>query len=190
MNINNILHNLGRYWFLILVVVLVVWGVIGDSGSSSTLPPPAPATAQVAPSTALPLPANIVSLSTGTVIKRVPTYLQGDGELNIDNGTGYDAVAKLIRNGTSVFTVYIKTGTKYTIKNISDGTYWLAFTQGINWDSTTKKFTNSNSSSSFDSTFDYETTDTQYTTYEITLNPVVGGTAETSSVNSDQFDAY
>lgn len=190
MKIENIQHTLGRYWFLILVAVLIVWGLIDDSSSDSTLPAPAPVAEQAAPQEPLP-PA--VSLANGTIIKRVPAYLQGDGELTISNGTAYDAVAKLITNGasgTSVLTAYVKAYSDYTMQNIGDGSYRLIFAQGTDWDSDTKTFTRDRSYSSFDDSFEFETSDTQYTTYSITLNAVEGGTAETSNVNEDQFDAY
>lgn len=191
MNINKIIHTIGRYWFLLLIVVLVALGAFSGDSSSSSLPPPVVLTNPMPNQSAtLPIPTNAVSLPTGTVLKRLPSHLQGEGTLEIDNGTNQDAVAKLITGGTSVYTVYIKANSNYTIKNISDGIYWLAFTQGTDWDSSTKKFTRNNSFSSFQDTFDFETSSTQYTTYSITLNPVVGGTARTDTVNGDQFSAY
>ncbi len=170
------------------MAVLVVWGLIDDS--SSALPPPATQEEQLAQQVSL---APAFSLPTGTVLKKNPAYMQGDGELTISNGTQYDAVAKLITNGssgTSVFTVYVKAHDDYVIKNILDGSYRLAFAQGSNWDSASKEFTRDESFSSFDDAFDYETTSTQFTTYSITLNAVDGGTAETSAVDPNQFAAY
>lgn len=189
MNINKIVHVIGRYWFPLLVVIIIAWSLLsGDSTSS--LPPPVVTSPAVNPFDVLPPTTNAVSLPTGTVLKRLSGHLQGNGTLEIDNGTSQDAVAKLITGGTSVYTVYVKANSNYTIENISDGTYWLAFSGGINWDSSTKKFTQNISFSSFKDTFDFETTATQYTTYSITLNPVAGGTAQTDTVNSDQFSAY
>jgi len=127
-------------------------------------------------------------------IKKNGVYLRGDGTLEVKNGTNLDAVAKLIRGGSSVLTVYIKANSVYMIADISDGVYWLAFAQGLNWNSTTKKFQRNTQYSVFDETFDFITTEDSryyhYTAFEVTLNPVVGGTAETSSVDPTQFDAY
>ena len=135
------------------------------------------------------------SLDNGYVLKQKASgYFDGDGQLLIKNGTSYDAVAKLIRNGTSVFTVYIKAQSNYSITKISDGTYWLAFMQGTDWDTTNRTFVRNTSYQSFDDTFDFTTTeDDQYVHYSkftITLNPVVGGTAETTHVDPSQFNAY
>ena len=104
------------------------------------------------------------------------------------------AVAKLVRGGSSTFTVYIKANSNYTITDISDGIYWLVFAQGLDWNSTTQKFRRNVQYSAFDKTFDFTTTkDYQYFYYsefEVTLHPVIGGTAETSSVDPEQFNAY
>jgi hypothetical protein len=179
-------HSIGRYWFLILIVIVVIWAAVAsgnsDSSSSSLPPPVAVPVATV--------PVDPVSLSTGTILKQRSAYLQGDGTLTVSNGTDGDAVIKLINGGTSVFTVYIKKGDSYNIKNISDGSYRVAFDQGTNWDSATGTFTNDEGSQFFEDVLDYATTDSQYTTYNLTLNPVEGGTAQTNTVNSNQFSQY
>ncbi|MFA6554276.1 MAG: hypothetical protein WCS89_02095 [Candidatus Paceibacterota bacterium] len=134
------------------------------------------------------------SLDNGYVFKKVSSYLDGDGQLLIKNGTSHDAVAKLLRNGTSIFTVYVRAENTYTITNISDGKYLLAFMQGVDWDTVNKTFVKSANSQSFDDIFDITTTeDSQYVKYSkftITLNPVIGGTAETSYMDPAQFNAY
>lgn len=138
------------------------------------------------------------SLPNGTVLKRNWTYLQGDGELSISNGTSHDAVAKLIRNGTSVFSVYIRANSKYTITGISDGYFDLLFALGNNWSTSEKRFLSNSGYEKFDDGFTYTTTTyqegdyehTRYSTYEVTLNPVIGGTAETSTVDPGQFNSY
>ena len=129
-----------------------------------------------------------------SIFKKNNIYIKGDGELQINNGTSLDAVAKLIRGGTSVLTVYIKANSNYTMLNISDGTYWLAFAQGLDWDSTTKKFRRNKQYSVFEETFNFITTeDSNYyypSGFEVTLNPVIGGTAETEDIPGSQFDQY
>jgi hypothetical protein len=185
---------LNRYVAILLGVIFVVWISASDDASYNSggtkAPLPAP-TQQVSnnPSN-LDLSAFDVSLTNGTILKKNSIYLRGDGELQIKNGTSLDAVAKLIRGGASVLTVYIKANSTYTMTGISDGIYWLAFAQGSNWDSTTQSFRRNAQYSAFEETFDFATTNTQYTIFEVTLNPVIGGTAETSSVDPSQFNAY
>ncbi len=189
LTIKDVLRFVSRFWFLLLIGGLMLWGVL-DSGTSTPLPPPSTTAQTEQESTYKPdlTPGN--SLPTGTVIKKRSAYLQGDGQLQISNGTNYDAVAKLIRDGASVLTVYIKANSTYTMENISDGTYWLAFAQGTDWNATTKKFNRNTQTSAFDDTFVFETTDTQYSGWEVTLNPVTGGTAQSSDVDPAQFDQY
>jgi len=184
-----------KYFVILLGIIFVIWIFSGDESSYNSggpkipLPPPIEQTSndsvEVAP---LILPA--VSLSNGAILKKIITYAQGEGELQIKNGTGLDAVAKLIRDGTSILTVYIKANSTYTIRNISDGIYWLAFGQGLDWDSTTQKFRRNTQHSVFEDIFDFITTYDEYTIFEVTLNPVIGGTAETNDIPESQFDQY
>ncbi len=195
-----------------LRIALVVGSIVffflllasGDSNipTPAPLPPPQVEVASTNASPVAPTPAATpsatppvvttppVSLANGTILKSRSAYLSGGGELKIRNGTNEDAVAKLIIDGTSVFTVYIKANSSYTMKNITDGTYWLAFAHGTDWDKEDAIFRRGASYSSFEETFDFETTETQYTIFEVTLNAVVGGNAETETVNSAQFNAY
>lgn len=188
--VKDVLRFVARWWFWLIIVGLMIWGAFEDSGTSTPLPTPNTVAQSQQESTYVPdlTPGN--SLPTGTVLKKRSTYLQGDGELKISNGTSYDAVAKLIRDGASVLTVYIKANNTYTMKNISDGTYWLAFVQGTDWNAETQKFNRNAHASAFDETFEFETTATQYSGWEVTLNPVAGGTAQSSDVDLTQFDQY
>lgn len=189
---NNFLSLLRRFWFLALIGVLIIIGMFDDSSSGTTAPlPPPSATAQSEQvSDYQPDLTPGVSLPTGTVIKKRSAYLKGEGELKISNGTSYDAVAKLIRDGASVLTVYIKAGSTYSMTDISDGTYWLAFAQGTDWNATDQKFNRNAHFQAFDETFDFVTTDTRSAGWEVTLNAVSGGTASASDVDPNQFDQY
>lgn len=184
-----------KYSAILLGVIFVVWIFSGDEssynsgGTKDSLPPPIKQISNDSQLEFAPL-SPAVSLSDGAILKKNSAYLQGDGELQIKNGTGLDAVAKLIRGGTSILTVYIKANSTYTMRNISDGIYWLAFAQGLDWDLITKKFRRNTQYSVFEDTFDFTTTYSQYTIFEVTLNPVIGGTAETNDILGNQFDQY
>jgi predicted nucleic-acid-binding Zn-ribbon protein len=133
-------------------------------------------------------------LTNGTVLKKNLVYFQGDGTLFIDNGTDRDALAKLITSNQSIFTVYIRSRNTFTISNISNGYYDLAFSLGNNWDSNKQAFTVSQSFEKFDDSFDFTTRETDdgfyYTKFSVTLNPVFDGTARTESVGSNEFNNY
>jgi hypothetical protein len=195
-NWGKLLFN--RYTIILIGVIFVVWISAGDGTSYSggtKAPLPAPVQQNTTDDIVEYTPSTpAVSLVNGTTLKKSSSYIQGYGKLHIDNGTNLDTVAKLIRGGSSVLTVYIKANSSYTMTGISDGIYWLAFAQGLDWDSSTQKFNRNVQYSAFEETFDFETTeDSQYYYYpefEVTLHPVVGGTAETNSVDSAQFNAY
>lgn len=183
---------------ILLGIIFVIWMFSDDEysyDSSSTKAPLPPPIKQISnDSVELASFSPAVSLSNGTILKKNSAYLQGDGELQIKNGTDLDAVAKLIRSGTSILTVYIKANSTYTTRNISDGICWLAFAQGLDWDSTIQKFKRNTQYSAFEDTFDFTTTeDGQYyynSIFKVTLNPVIGGTAETNDIPGNQFDQY
>lgn len=189
---------LNRYTAILFGIIFVVWisaggGTSYSSGTKAPLPTPTQQDpiddiVEYPPST----PA--VSLANGTILKKSSLHIQGYGKLHIDNGTSLDTVAKLIRGGSSVLTVYIKANSSYTMTGISDGVYWLAFAQGLDWDSSAQKFNRNVQYSAFEETFDFETTEDSryyyYPEFEVTLHPVIGGTAETDSVDPAQFNAY
>ena len=80
-----------------------------------------------------------------------------------------------------------RSGTSYTVKEIKDGVYVLFFSYGTDWDDGLKKFVGKTTYERFEETLDFVTTSIQYTTYSVTLNPVIGGTADTEYLNEDEF---
>ena len=140
------------------------------------------------------------SLPNGTIINSNPYYLDGLGEFKIDNGTDRDAVVKLVNTDIekSVFTVYVKSKNIYRIKKICDGTYKLLFNIGQDWDKINKRFTVNNSYSKFRKLYNFETheqtyydkIETKYSTFEITLHSVIGGSAKTDNIDPKEFENY
>lgn len=138
----------------------------------------------------------IISLPNGTIINSVPGYFNGLGKLSIENGTDLDSVAKLINSSKkSIFTVFIKADNNYTINGIVIGRYELFFAHGRDWNSSTNSFLLNRSFSKFEDSFDFTVHDEYrsdgtyqvYSTYDVTLHPVVGGKAKTDSVSEDEF---
>jgi hypothetical protein len=150
----------------------------------SPTPPPAP--------TRVP-----VSLANGTNITPPAPGPAGLGKLTIKNGTSRDAVAKLVTGTTDPKTwqtqrfVYVKANNSVTMEGIRVGTYRLAFMSGVDWDANGRKFLREVSTSLFDDPFEFreERTErgTRFSTMEVTLNPVAGGTATTSAVPEGAF---
>lgn len=143
---------------------------------------------------------NVVSLNNGTVLSQNATFFKGLGSLEIDNGTGSDAVAKLAStiNNKSVLTVYVKKNSKYTISNVRDGIYKLVFNLGEDWDKDKRKFLQNNSYSIFEENFDFTTSyhivddykRTEYSIFRVTLNSVLGGTAQTDAIDPSEFERF
>jgi Ig-like domain from next to BRCA1 gene len=126
-------------------------------------------------------------LETGTIVHQAGAR-NGDGQLGIENGLDLDAVAVLQRNDSAVlFAVYVRGRDSFTLTNIPDGTYDLYFTLGEDWDSTNAKFTRRRNLSRFDDLFPFRTTSTTYSIWNVTLHPVVGGTAGSESVPEGEF---
>lgn len=133
-----------------------------------------------------------ISLANGKVLSKKSTYFNGRGELKIDNGTSLDAIAKLvnIKTNKSVITVYVKANNVYNISKITDGDYKLFFNLGNDWNDEIKAFSVNSSYEVFEEKFDYVTTESEYSTFSVTLNPVINGNAETNNVTPNEFGGY
>lgn len=133
-----------------------------------------------------------VRLPNGTFL--VKKLIGGLGKLTVKNGLDLDAVVILVssmRVEIPLMAVYIRSNDSYTITGIRDGTYIVYFSVGENWGKDSKKFTARPRYERFENELQFETTETNYstyyTTYELTLHPVIGGTAETEYLNEEEF---
>ena len=138
--------------------------------------------------------------ANGNVFERDKYYLSGLGQLKIKNGTSNDAVAKLVNLSTrkSVLTVYIRRNSNLNLSKIRDGNYRLYFVLGRRYDENQNIFMENCSFSVFEEAFDFNTysynvsdgVETNYSVFEVTLHPVVGGTARTNSVSKNEFLSF
>jgi len=125
----------------------------------------------------------IERLSTGSFLVR--KLSGGSGKLTVENGLDLDAVAILSspkEPKDPLMAVYIQSNDSYTIRGIKGGTYILYFTLGEDWDSCSERFTTKTTYKRFEDEFNFVHYD-----YEVTLHPVVGGTAGTEPVGEDEF---
>jgi len=164
----------------IILIILIFIVLIANSPSSNTSPANCTLPSQGQ---------TFVSLNNGSVIHG-RQLLNGLGELEITNGTDNDAVIKIINTYTkiSIREVYIRSHNQFTIRGIPDGQYNVLFSLGKNWDTPSGKFVTCKSYSKFDESFTYTTTTRQYSTYKVTLNSVVGGTATTTDLDENEFE--
>jgi len=200
---NAYYRNTDKYKKVVIAAAIVVFilGLYSHRVRPVTIPnqvtPVVAPTVNILP---IVLPQDYNSLDNGTIWGKKAYYFNGYGNLEISNGTNHDAVAKLVSVITdkSVFNVYIKAKSTYTITDINDGNYKLVFNLGNNWDELNKKFLVGNSYEMFEEFFNYYTTvsqegdyeRTRYKTFKVTLNPVLNGDAKTNPVNPDTFNNY
>jgi hypothetical protein len=124
----------------------------------------------------------------------------GHGTLTITNGTSNGAIVKLVssRSNRSVFTVFVAPTSSYTIRNVPNGTYRLAYATGRRFNPFTDTFQRLYGISVFDQSLTYDTqrryeSDGVYTYYhqfEVTLQPVAGGNARTSPLAAQSFEQF
>ncbi|SCL25777.1 hypothetical protein [Micromonospora inyonensis] len=122
-------------------------------------------------------------LGNGSYVKRTKGGL---GQLKIDNG-GADAVISIVRGKTAVTRVYVRSKSTFTVRGVRDGTYQIFMTSGKDWDARNKAFSRDCDFEKFDDPLTFSTTSRTYTSWTLSLTPVVGGNASTSSVDPDQF---
>lgn len=136
-----------------------------------------------------------VRYATGTNLMR-PRSLNGRGVLKISNGTSSDAIAKLVDSKTNktVRKVYIQAYSDAEIGSIGIGDYILKFALGTGYDKDNERFLYAQSFSKFDELFDfreYETNeDVKWRNFAVSLNPVVGGNAQTSRISAADFEDH
>jgi hypothetical protein len=138
--------------------------------------------------------------SNGNIFQKDESFFTGYGQLEIKNGTSDDAVIKLVNLSIkkSVMTVYVRRNSELNINGIIDGNYSLFFDLGRGYDEKQNIFIENNSPSKFDELLNYNTSSyntsdgvtTNYHTFRVTLNPVLGGTARTSDVPLREFMSY
>ena len=131
------------------------------------------------------IPAGRFRPVTGYVTALGPA--NGHGQLTVENGTNNDGVVILTLNEKPVAAAYIRAGDSFTIKDISDGIYYLYFSTGVDWNG--DRFVNQASYQRFDDSIPFTTSATTYTIWNVTLHGVVGGTASASDVDESEFPA-
>ncbi|GAO11537.1 hypothetical protein TPA0598_08_04480 [Streptomyces lydicamycinicus] len=115
----------------------------------------------------------------------------GLGRLTVNNGTSSDAVVTLTRGTRTAFSLYVRKGSKATVRSVNSGAYTVYFTTGEDWNGGKRSFTRGCSFEKFDDKANFRTVrvagGTQYTVLTFTLNKVFGGNASTSTVPPGEF---
>jgi hypothetical protein len=135
-------------------------------------------------------PSGPVSLTNGTVLRQVRV---GPHTLKTTNGLSSDAVVKVREiAGSTVLSFYVTAGGDVTINRVPEGTFIIEFATGRDFSPACGYFLENMSSQRFVNPESFETQvegNQRYTSVlEITLNPVVGGTARTVNTDDSIFD--
>jgi hypothetical protein len=132
----------------------------------------------------------------GTPRPATGTYLRsgdrsGNGQLTVQNGSTTDAVITLAVGSHARFSVFIRHGATYKVTSINDGRYAVYYASGADWDSTSGSFARECAFDKFDKPMAFTTTPVaggiEYSTWSITLQPVIGGNASTSKVDPSNY---
>jgi DnaJ-domain-containing protein 1 len=116
----------------------------------------------------------------------------GLGRLKVENGTENDAVAVLVDEATRVATraVYVRSHEIGLVTSIPPGAYRVRFQLGISW-LRERRFCAPFATSEFNDRFDFREVPsdqaTEYSTFEVTLHPVIGGTAKTHALSAREL---
>jgi hypothetical protein len=164
----------------------------GENASATpfTFSPSIPS--EVPSPSATPIP-ETVRYPTGTNLIR-PRSTGGRGVLRISNGTTSDAIAKLVDSATNKTRrlVYIQASSNGMISGIETGEYILKFSLGRGYVKNDGRFLYSQSYSKFDDTLGFREyivgDEIRWNEFEVTLNPVVGGNAQTSPISAADFE--
>ncbi|GAB3419729.1 hypothetical protein GCM10027569_47020 [Flindersiella endophytica] len=128
-------------------------------------------------------------LSNGTFVR--PGNRSGRGRLEIDNGTESDTIITLAKGKSAAFTVYVRSGAKFTVKGVKDGSYTIYYSIGEDWDAGSKSFTRNCGFKKFDDIAVFKTVYgggyVQTTVQQIGLQPTVGGNATTTDVDPSEI---
>jgi hypothetical protein len=134
------------------------------------------------------------------------TVSGGRGTLTITNGNSNDGVVVVTRTSARnvpVIACWVEARHKWTVTGIPDGSYWVYYTVGRDWNTYTDGFLTTTRRARFHtpmrfststwttswSTYAYNYTQghVQWSVWRITLNPVAGGTARTDDVGEGGF---
>jgi len=106
------------------------------------------------------------------------------GSVTVTNGLNTDALVNLVdKNNNVIQSVMINANSKGKINNICNGRFYLFYELGEQWDPAVNDFRIIIKRSKFVDPLDFD--GSNY--YEATLQPVVGGNAQTSTVDESNW---
>jgi hypothetical protein len=111
----------------------------------------------------------------------------GLGQLRITGSPESDSLIKLRIKKREIRNVYVRSDTTVEVNDLPDGKYDIFITQGVDWDSKSNRFTRECTFSRLDDQFEFTTTASQYTVWELELLESVLGNAPSSPMDPEDF---
>ena len=115
----------------------------------------------------------------------------GRGMLSISNNTDFDAIIKIVEGGHTVRSICVRAYDNAEISNIGSGNYIVKFALGMDYNPTTQLFNHPQTFKQFDESFEFQEYRADgyihWRNFEISLNPVEGGTATAKVINERDF---
>ncbi len=162
-------------WLKVISQSLVT-GWISNDGSSVLLVRPC---GEISPGTYRPM----------TRVLKFPA-LTGSGQFTIKNQGLADVVVALVdadRPGEAIAAAYVRFGETFTISGIPDGKYDRYIAYGSGWSDDGQNFTLNLVVRKASSVAEFVTTQSDYTVWTMTLNPLEGGNTTLVPVSAQQF---
>jgi hypothetical protein len=116
-----------------------------------------------------------------------PGRRSGLGVMRITGSPESDSLIKLRIKKRGIRNVYVRSDSTVEVNDLPDGRYAIFIAQGTDWDGRSNRFTRQCSFSRLDGTFEFTTTETQYTVWELELLESVLGNAPSSPVDPGDF---
>lgn len=118
-----------------------------------------------------------------------------DNEFIIKNSNSTDAVVLLVNaySGRKIRNEYIRKGSNFSMTGVPNGTYYLQWSSGNNWNpnkavgSLIGGFQEDISFSKTENTNDWMSVGTTYYQWTVTLYSVTGGDVETDNISASEF---
>jgi hypothetical protein len=125
-----------------------------------------------------------------------PGGTKGYAELQVSNGTSYDAAVKLVDRATNKTRrfVYVRAHSEVTVGKIGECKCILKFSSGELWVQAQRRFQLNPAFFRFDESLVFKRTSHGgkefWNSYRVTLHPVAGGTAQTTTMTESEFEDH
>lgn len=129
-----------------------------------------------------------IFLSTGQRLEE-DNGISGQSEFSVENGTSFDAVVRLkeVDTRATARLVIVKAHESYTIEYIEPGTYSALFLLGKGWVQECFDFQEAGGYQEFQEPLIFDQNQDSASTWSVSLQPVIGGTGKTRTIDRRRF---